>query len=171
MYAESFESNYCYISRSYRGVHSIWNKLLNLAIRSVKYGPLIWPIICAYWLRDIIMFVPDFNVHICLSQNVMNYWEWHTHKKQIQATISQFFRCKDHSSSMFVTNFNEFKSVHYKTIKIRVHNWMKRTESKKKSTKNEKHCLKTVKPMQYCISSETKLKIDLCEHARRHEFT
>ena len=46
----------------------------------------------------------------------------HTKKKQIQATISQFFRCKDHSSSMFVTNFNEFKSVHYKTIKTRVHN-------------------------------------------------
>ena len=56
----------------------------------------------------------------------------HTKKKQIQATISQFFRCKDHSSSMFVTNFNEFKSVHYKTIKTRVHNWMKRTESQKK---------------------------------------
>ena len=76
------------------------------------------------------MFVPDFNVHICLSQNVMNYWEWHTHKKQIQATISQFFRCKDHSSSMFVTNFNE--SIHYKTIKTRVNTGMKRTESQKK---------------------------------------
>ena len=46
----------------------------------------------------------------------------HTQKKQNQATISQFFRCKDHSSSMFGTNFNEFKSVHYKTIKTRVNN-------------------------------------------------
>ena len=56
----------------------------------------------------------------------------HTKKKQIQATISQFFRCKDHSSSMFGTNFNEFKSVHYKTIKTRVNAGMKRTESQKK---------------------------------------
>lgn len=56
-----------------------------------------------------------------------------THKKkQIQATISQFFRCKDHSSSMFVTSFNEFKSIHYKTIKTRVNAGMKRTESQKK---------------------------------------